>query len=413
MLTETEIKNARAKDRPYKLTDGGQMYLYVSPAGGKSWRLDAAINGRRATLSLGRYPTMTLKQARLEAARVRQLIEAGMDPREEKKRLAAEAEAEEQRRAMTFEAVALEWHATMTINNSPISRAQKLQRLKNYLFPAIGMIPFCDLEPKDILHAVKPIEQRGKLEQAHRILCLAAQVCRYARAAGYVKFNAAADLSGALAPTPKAKPRAALLDPAEVGALLRAIDTYPGYAPMKYALKLLPYVFVRSQELRGARWQEIDVDRGIWTIPGERMKMKSQHIVPLAKQAIAILREIEPWTGQGDLVFPSPQSKAKMITPEGLLQALRRLGYSDKEMSIHGFRAIASTILNEAGYRADVIEAQLAHAERNKVRAAYNRTDYLEERRVMMQQWADYLDALRAGAVMSMKEWMEGKKYIS
>ncbi len=410
MLTEAEVKNAKAAGKAYKLTDGGQMYLYISAAGGKSWRLDASINDRRATLTLGKYPAMTLRQARQAADRARELIEQGIDPREEKKRIQAQAQAEEQRQARTFEVVGREWHATMTLNNSPISREQKLKRLENYIFPVIGNIPITDLEPKDILQAIKPVEQRGKLEQAHRLLCLVAQVCRYARASDYVKYNPAADLSEALAPTPKAKPRAALLDPAEVAALLRAIDGYPGYAPTKYALKLLPYVFVRSQEIRGMRWHEIDFRRGLWTIPGDRMKVKTQHIVPLAKQAIAILREIEPWTGQGDLVFPSPQSKAKMITPEGLLQALRRLGYSDEEMSIHGFRSIASTFLNEAGaYRPDVIEAQLAHAERNKVRAAYNRTDYLEERQCMMQDWGDYLDTLRAGKVQTMKEWLAEK----
>ena len=411
MLTETEIKNARAKDRPYKLTDGGQMYLYISPAGGKAWRLDAAINGRRATLTLGKYPAMTLKQARLEADRARELIAQGIDPREEKKAIKEAARAEKQRQALTFRKVALEWHTVKTADYAPGYRKQLLSRIENLLLPYIGDMSITDIEPGDIIQACKHTEQRGCIEQAHRLLQLAGQIFRYARACGYAKYNTADSLTEALAPMPKDKPRAALTDPREVMHLLQAIDEYPGHVSILYALRILPYVGVRSQELRGARWAEIDFARELWTIPAERMKMKAAHVVPLARQVIGLFKELQAWTGDGDLCFPSAQGRGKIITPEGLLQALRRMGYSKEEMSVHGFRTIASTLLNEAGaYRPDVIEAQLAHAERNKVRAAYNRTDYLEERRTMMQQWADYLDALRAGAAMSMKEWMDGKK---
>ncbi len=310
-LTAKTVENLK---EPGRYFDGGGLYIEVTTRGTKLWRMKYRLDGKEKLASFGVWPRVSLKEARQRAEETREKIKAGIDPIQEKRALKAAAKAEEQRLARTFEIVGREWHATMTLNNSPISRAQKLQRLENYIFPSIGNIPITELEPKDILQTIKPVEQRGKLEQAHRLLRLVAQVCRYARAADYVKYNAAADLSGALAPTPKATPRAALLDPAEVGHLLRAIDSYGGYAPMKYALKLLPYLFVRSLEIRGARWAEIDFKRGLWTITASRMKVKAAHTVPLSRQAAALLLEIKQWTGQGDLVFPSAQGRGKMIT---------------------------------------------------------------------------------------------------
>ena len=412
MLTETEVKNAKAQGKAYKLHDGGQMYLFISVAGGKSWRLDASIHGRRATLTLGKYPAMTLKQALQAADRAREQIAQGIDPRVEKKRIAEQAQAEEQRQARTFEAVALEWHDRKTRNNvASHNRANILQRLKSHILPYIGSVPIADLKPADILAAIKHTEEREAYDLAHRLLQLIGQVCKYARACEYVPYNVADGLTAALAPTPKHTPRAALLEPKEIMLLLRSIDSYGGYMPISYALKIMPYVFVRSLELRGARWDELDLERSLWTIPAWRMKMKTSPVVPLARQVIGLFRELQEWTGNSDFVFPSTHSREKAITDNGLLLALRRMGYTKEEMSIHGFRSVAGTMLNESGaYRPDVIEAALAHAERNKVRAAYNRTDYLDERKSMMQDWADYLDTLRAGKVQTMKEWLSEKK---
>ncbi len=411
MLTETEVKNAKAQGKAYKLHDGGQMYLFISVAGGKSWRLDASIHGRRATLTLGKYPTMTLKQARQAADRAREQIAQGIDPREEKKRIAEQAQAEEQRQARTFEAVALEWHDRKTRNNVASHRANTMQRLKSHILPYIGKIPIADLKRGDILEAVKHTENRGARDLAHRLVQLIGQVYKYAVACEYVPYNVADGLTVALTPIPKHTPRAALLEPKEIMLLLRSIDSYGGYMPISYALKIMPYVFVRSLELRGARWDELDLERSLWTIPAWRMKMKTPHFVPLARQVIGLFRELQEWTGNSDFVFPSTHSREKAITDNGLLLALRRMGYTKEEMSIHGFRSVASTMLNESGaYRPDVIESALAHAERNAIRAAYNRTSYLEERQAMMQDWADYLDTLRSGTVTSMKEWLEHRK---
>ena len=411
MLTEIEAKKARPKEKAYKLSDGNQMYLYVSPAGGKAWRLDAQISGKRATLTIGKYPAISLKAAREKAEEYRELIARGIDPREERQRIEEQTAAAEQRQALTFEAVAREWHEVQTINLCASHRKTILARLQTNIFPYIGSVPIADLSPMMILDAVKTVERRGAIELAHRLLQLAGRVCKYARACGYVQFNAAADLSGALAPLPKEEHRAALLDPAEISALMQAIEGYAGFPAVTYALKIMPYVFVRSLELRGARWKEIDFDKAIWTIPADRMKMKAAHTVPLSRQAIRLFLELKEWSGNDERCFPSTQGKGKSITDAGLLTALRRLGYAGDEMTIHGFRSTASTLLNEAGaYRPDVIEAALAHAERNKVRAAYMRSDFLDERREMMQQWADYLDALRGGNVQSMKDWLSGRK---
>lgn len=393
---------------PGKYFDGGGLYVEVTKTGSKLWRLKYRINGKERRASLGTWPDVTLKEARQRAAETRERVRMGVDPVQEKKTLREAARAEERHNALTFRNVALEWHKVKTADYAPGYRKQLLARIEKLLLPYIGDMPLEDIEPGDIIQACKHTEQRGKIEQAHRLLQLTGQIFRYARACGYVRFNTAEGLTEALAPCPKDKPRAALLDPREIMHLLRAIDEYPGYAPILYALRILPYVAVRSTELRGAQWQEIDFDKALWTIPAERMKMKTPHFVPLAWQVTGLFRELHAWTGDGALCFPSAQGRGKMITPEGLLQALRRMGYGKEEMSIHGFRSIASTLLNESGaYRPDVIEAQLAHAERNKVRAAYNRAGYLDERKIMMQEWADYLDALRAGNVQTMKEWLE------
>ncbi len=400
-LTAKTIENLK---EPGRYFDGGGLYIEVTKRGTKLWRMKYRFEGKEKLASFGAWPGVSLKEARQKAEEAREKINAGIDPVAEKKAHKAAAKAETQHKALTFRKVALEWHSVKTVDYQPKYRKQLLARIEKLLLPYIGDMSITDITPGDIIQACKHTEQRGCIDQAHRLLQLTGQIFRYARACGYAEYNTASDLTEALAPIPKDKPRAALTDPKEVMHLLQAIDEYPGYASILYALRILPYVGVRSQEIRGAKWEEIDFDKALWIIPAERMKMNSPHIVPLAKQVIGLFKELRAWTGDGMLCFPSAQGRGKMITPEGLLQGLRRMGYSKEEMSIHGFRSIASTMLNEAGYRPDVIEAALAHAERNKVRAAYNRTDYLDERRTMMQDWADYLDSLRAGNVCTMRE---------
>ena len=397
-LTDARLRALKPSDTVQKVSDGGGLYIHVSPAGGKLWRMAYRFEGKQKTLSLGAYPAIGLKEAREARDNAKALLVRGIDPSAEKRRVKAAAETVAKIQATTFEVVGREWFEKKTPNLAPGYRKQLLSRLENHLFPFIGDKPVAELEPAEILAAVRYTEERGAVEMAHKLVQLAGKICSYARLVGYATFNAAAGLGEALPPLPPAKHRAAIISPPEIGGLLRAIETYPGDLSIRYALKILPYVFVRSGELRCAEWGELDFDKAVWIIPAGRMKMKRPHIVPLARQVVKLFEELRQWTGQGRLVFPSPFSASKPITDVGLLNALRRLGYGRDEMSIHGFRGMASTLLNEQGYRSDVIEAQLAHGERNAIRAAYNHAEYMEERRAMMQAWADYLDELRAGA---------------
>ena len=397
-LTDTRVRALYAKaqkdEKVGKESDGGGLNFQE----GRYWRLSYRFNGKQKTLALGVYPSVSLKAARLARDKAKELLAQGIDPSEKRKQDKEEAQRIEQEAVCTFEAVAREWFAKKTTALSADYRKQVLSRLENHLFPYIDNKPFAELKPADILKAVRVTEARGSVEQAHRLCQLAGKVCRYARVSGYVEFDIAAGLTEALAVIPQATHRAALTDPEEVGELLRAIDAYSGDLSIKYALRLLPYVFVRSQELRGAEWDEFDFDKELWTIHAGRMKMRRQHVVPLSRQVVKLLHELREWTGHGRLVFPSPFSATRCISDMGLLNALRRMGYGKGEMSVHGFRGTASTLLNECGkFRHDVIEAQLAHGEKNAVRAAYNHAEYMPERRTMMQEWADMLDAMREG----------------
>lgn len=393
-LSDTSIRNVKPTAKVQKISDGGGLYLYVSPAGGKLWRMAYRFDDKQKTLSFGAYPAVSLKDARYRRDEAKELLAAGIDPGEQKKQARSAAEEEARAQTITFEYVAMEWHAKKTAHLTEDYRKQIMGRLENMLFPYIGCRPFNTLEPADILAAVRPAEERGAIETAHRLVQLAGQICRYARLVGYAKYDVAAGLSEAL-PAVKTKHHAAITDPKEVGHLLRAIDDYNGDISIVYALRILPYVFVRSSEIRGAEWSEINLATAEWVIPAGRMKMKKPHAVPLARQVSALLEALREHSDSGRLVFPSPFSATRCISDMGLLNALRRLGYGKDQMTIHGFRSMASTLLNERGYRADVIEAQLAHGERNAIRAAYNHASYMEERRQMMQEWADYLDMLR------------------
>ena len=401
-LSDVTIKNAKAQEKPIKLFDGDGMYLLVTPAGGKWWRLKYRFGGKEKLLSLGTYPEIGLKEARRRREEARSLIAQGVDPSELKKEEKAATIVAERERSATFEAVAREWYAKKTTDLTSGYRKQLLSRLENQIIPHIGGVLITELEPAHILSAARNAEERGKVETAHRLTQLIGQVCRYARICGYCKYDVASGLTEALQRV-EVKHYASITDPKAVGSLLRDIEGYSGDISVLNALRLLPYVFLRSKELRWAQWDEFNFEEGVWIVPAARMKKvrgsRTPHIVPLARQVVTLLQNIRETSFGGNLVFPSPFSATRCISDMGLLNALRRMGYGQEEMTVHGFRSMASTLLNEKGYRAEVVEAQLSHHERNSVRAAYNHAEYLSERRQMMQEWADYLDGLRASLV--------------
>lgn len=392
-LTDRAIRNAKPADKPYKIADGGGMYLEIVPSGGKWWRLKYRIGGKEKRLSLGVYPDVGLGEARDRREAARKLIANGNDPSEQRKAAKREAAG---RAANSFEAVAREWYAKQSHTWVASHASDVLRRLESNLFAEIGGEPIAEITAPMLLAAVRKIEGRGAHDLAHRVLQVSGQVFRYGIATGRCERDPVPDLRGALTPH-KGKHQAAVT-PEGLPALLRAIDGYAtlGDKLTALALRLLAITFVRTGELIGALWQEFDLDAAVWIIPAERMKMKTEHVVPLSHQAVALLREVQAIGGGSRYVFPG-RNPDKPISNNTMLFALYRLGYKGK-MTGHGFRAIASTILNESGFRSDVIERQLAHCERNAIRGAYNRAEYLPDRRAMMQQWADMVDALAQGA---------------
>jgi len=389
-LTDTRVRTASAASLPYKLRDGGGLYLLVTPAGAKQWRLRFFVSGRETMLSLGTYPATSLRAARLRRSEIRSALEAGRNPALERRTARAA-------NANTFEAIAREWLDKQVFAPKTLKKAKWM--FEDLLFPYIGSRPIAALTPPELLEVFRRLERRGKHETAHRIKQRVGQVSRYAIATGRAVRDPTSDLRGALSSV-KVTNRAAITEPRQVAQLLRAIDGYRGYFAVEVALQLAPLVFVRPGELRAAEWAEIDLDGAEWRIAAHRMKMRQMHIVPLSRQAVALLREIQPRTGRGRYVFPSPRTAQRPLSDNAITAALRRMGYSGAQMSWHGFRAMASTLLNEQGYSPDVIELQLAHQDRNQVRAAYNRAQRLEERRRLMQAWADYLDELRSGGAV-------------
>lgn len=393
-LTDTTIRTAKSAEKPRRLFDGGGLYLEVSPAGGKLWRLKYRHGGKEKRLALGTYPATGLKDARDKRDAARKLLAADVDPAEHRK--AAKAAGEE-RAANSFEVVAREWHAKQSATWVALHASRIMLRLENDVFPWLGSRPIADITAKEFLATVNRIVDRGAVESAHRVLQNCGQVLRYAIATGRAERNPVADLRGALPPV-KQTHLAAITDPQAIGGLLRAMDAYQGSLVTKCALRLAPLVFVRPGELRQAEWAEFDLDAAEWSLPAEKMKMREPHLVPLAPQAVAILQEIHALTGRGRYVFPSARSPQRPMSNNAVLSALRRMGYGIEEMSGHGFRAMARTVLDEVlHFRPDYIEHQLAHAVKDPNGRAYNRTAHLIERRKMMEGWADYLDALRAG----------------
>ena len=386
-LSEAKIRASRPKERAYKVFDERGLFLLVTPTGGRLWRFRYRLGGVEKLLTLGAYPDVPLKRAREKREDARKLVADGIDP-------SAKRQAERATQVETFEAIAKEWLELQRKSLAAETIGILGARLKSFLYPYVGSRPIASITAQEFLGALRRIEARGKHETAHRVRSLARRVFRYAVATGRAQHDVAADLKDALAPV-KSRNFASVTEPARVGELLRAIDGYSGQPITALALKLAPLVFVRPGELRGAEWSEFDLEGAEWRIPAARMKMGEQHIVPLSRQAVAILRELHILTGSGRYVFPSLLSAERPMSDNTINAALRRLGYGSDEQTGHGFRSMASTLLNEQGFPPDVIELQLAHFERNKVRAAYNRAQRLDERRKMMQALADYLGMLR------------------
>ncbi len=389
MLTNTVISGAKPREKPFKLSDGGGLYLLVTPAGKRWWRLKFRVHGKEKLLSLGIFPDVSLKQARDRRDDARRELANGIDP-------SAKRRTEKLASGDTFEAIAREWFGRFSANWAVGYSSKVIRRLELCVFPWIGAMPIAQIKAPDLLACMRRVEARGKLGTAHRALQVCGRVFRYAVATGRAERDPSGDLRGALPPV-KENHHASFTDPASLAGLLRAIDSYDGSTVVRSALRLAPMVFVRPGELRAAEWQEFNLDAGEWRIGAERMKMRVQHIVPLSRQAVAILREMEPVTGTGRFVFPSPRTTKRPLSDNGMLAALRRMGFDQGVLTVHGFRSTASTLLNEQGWHPDAIERQLAHSERDGVRAAYNYAEYLPERRKMMQFWSDYLDNLRAG----------------
>ncbi len=389
-LTDTAIRNAKPEDKPYKLTDGRGLYLLVNKSG-KYFRWDYRFAGKRKTLALGVYPEIRLKEAREKHEDLRRLLAQGIDPIEYRKQAKAQSLSET---TNSFETVAREWF----LKNKPVWTEKHAQtiisRLENNIFPWLGGMATSSITAPMLLESLRRIEDRGAIETAHRVKQICGQVFRYAIATGRGERDPSADLKGALPPT-KPKHMATITSPDKIGELMRAIDGYQGNLITRCALKFAPLTFVRPGELRHAEWVEINIEEQVWKIPAEKMKMRSVHIVPLSRQAIVVLEEILPLTGDGKYVFPSLRTGSRPMSENTVLAALRRMGYAKEEMTGHGFRGMASTVLHEKGWSTDVIERQLAHAESNSVKAAYNHAQHLPERRKMMQWWADYLDDLK------------------
>ncbi|CAN5838636.1 integrase arm-type DNA-binding domain-containing protein [soil metagenome] len=390
MLTDVRVRTLKPRVKPYKVADRDGLYLLVQPTGGRWWRFDYRFGGARKTLSLGVFKDVPLADARGKLATARKQLAAGVDPgvvrRAEKQQLVAETRD-------TFEAVARAWLDQQRPRFAPRTIKKTTWLLEAFLFPALGAQPIAAIEAPALLAALQRIEAGQRHETAHRALQLAGQIFRYAIATGAAIRNPGADLRGALAPIVVTN-HAAVTEPAAIGALLRAIDGFQGSFPVGQALKLAPHVFVRPGELRQAEWSEMDLDAAVWRLPAARMKTRRAHVVPLSSQAVAILRALFPLTGRGRFVFPSIRAGARPMSDNTLNAALRRLGYDHAEMTAHGFRSMASTRLNELGWRPDLIEKQLAHVE-SGVRAVYHRAEHLDERRRMMQEWSNHLDALR------------------
>lgn len=394
-LTVVAIRAAKGRDKQYKLTDSDGLYLLVLPSGQRYWRMNYRYLGKQKTLAFGVWPRVPLADARIKRDEARRSLASGIDPAAQAKldRLAASVAS-----ANTFRAVAEEWLAKLEQEGrSPIT-LKKIRWLLSFAYTGLGNRPIADISAQELLVVLRKVEARGRHESAKRLRATCSQVFRYAIATARADRDVAIDLKGALI-APKVTHRAAITTASEVGALLRAIDGFEGHGTTTFALKLLPHVFVRPGELRYAEWREFDLDKALWTIPARKTKMRRPHAVPLSRQALAIIAGIEIDVEFSNYLFPSIRSSRRPMSENTINAALRRLGYGKEEITGHGFRAMASTLLNEMGrWHPDAIERQLGHMETNEVRRAYARGEYWEERVKMMQAWSDYLDRLRAAS---------------
>ena len=387
-LAAVSVKQSKPKEKPYKLSDGGGLYLLINPNGSKYWRWKYRLNGKEKVLALGVYPNVSVSEAREQVLKARKLLAQEIDPNVNRK------QEKSKRVHRTFEPIAKEWHNKESGRWSKFHSERVWQTIKADALPHLGDMPITDIKARDVLYVVKQIEERGALDIASRVKQRISSVFRYAMQTGYAEHNPVDALKDVIQTRKVQHRKSIALD--QLPAYLNALDSYQGYPTTRYALQLITMTFVRPGELRSAEWKDIDLDKAIWRIPAEKMKMDEEHIVPLSKQAIKLLKQVKELTSQYDLVFPGSHDHRKPMSENTLTYAIRkRLGF---DATAHGFRTTASTTLNESGFRVDVIERQLAHGERNKVRAAYNRSQYLAERTEMMQWYSNYLDGLKASA---------------
>ncbi len=388
MLTDTKLKTLRPRAKLYRVADAHGLCVEVHPTGARYWRLRYRLGGKEKMLSLGVYPDVSLIAARKRRDETRTLIAGGTDP-------SAQRQADKRESSQTFEAIAREWLGRREVSEATATKDRWL--LEEHALPVLGAKPITAITAEDVLALLQKLEDRGLLETARRLRAKVSAIFRHAVATLRAQGDPTVALRGAIK-APKVEHHAAITDPRKLGELLRSLHGYGGGFVVACALKLTPLVFTRPGELRHAEWQEIDLDAAEWRIPAAKMKMRAEHIVPLSRQSVAILRDLHALTGRGRYAFPSPRSLERPMSENAIIAALRSLGYDGDTMTAHGFRSTASTLLHELGYPSDVIERQLAHKERNAVKDAYNRAQHLPERRKMMQAWADYLDALRKGA---------------
>ncbi|MDL2267515.1 tyrosine-type recombinase/integrase [Desulfovibrio sp. OttesenSCG-928-G15] len=390
-LTDIKIKNLKPADKPQRHYDGGGLYLEVSPAGSKMWRMKYRIGGKEKRMAFGVWPAVSLKEARNKRDEAKRQLSEQRDPAIEKKRVKVFEDAP------TFKEIADQYVEKQRDIWAKSHTRTVEGRLRLDVFPAFGAFPIAAIGPQDIIAMLRKIEDRRAFETASRVLGFCNSIFGYAVVLGAVQHNPCRDLRAALKPFVRGQ-FAAITDPIKVGALMSAIDDYKGSAVVRAALAYSALTFCRPGEIRHAEWEEIDFKNSLWTVPAEKMKGRIEHKVPLSRQALTVLKDIYPLTGKGRYVFPSPRGRNRPLSENGVLTALRNMGYSKEEMTAHGFRSMASSLLNELGHKPDVIEAQLAHKGYDKIRAVYNRAEYMQERRQLMQAWADYLDELRAAA---------------
>jgi integrase len=388
VLTEVAIRALKPTEKPYKRGDEKGLYMLVSPTGAKLWRWKYRLRGKEQLLSFGAHPEVSLKEARDLRDDARRKLRAGEDPAAQKRAARGGVTGE------TFKEVAAEWLGKQQLAVGTVKRDR--ERLENFIYPRLGSKPIGSITAPELLGELRRVEARGTHETAHRTRAVVGRILRYAIATGRAERDVSADLRGALTKSaPESYP--AITDPKRLGELMRAIDAHRGQPSAEYALRILPYVFVRPGELRFAVWSEFDLEAAIWRIPGERMKRGREHLVPLAQQVVKLLEDLKPITGDGELLFPGLRTNSRPISEVTLNAALRRIGISKEEHCPHGFRSTASTRLNEMGWDPALVELQLAHAKKDKVAGIYNRSLKLAERTKMMQAWADYLDGLKAG----------------